>query len=106
MIKDDSLYVFSTDEKWMKAKAMVAKWNNLVAEERMETVSFGELKRDVGFLVHISCTYPAVFPFLKGFCNTMNSWCLDRDRNGWKFGKTAWIELLAGDVVFNKDSDV
>ena len=88
---------------------MVAKWNKVVvvAEEEIEAVSFGELERDVGFLVHISCTYPAEFPYLKGFYYTMNSWRLDRDRDaGWKFSRMAWIELLARGIAFDKESDV
>jgi len=85
---------------------MVVKWNNLIAEEELETVSFCELEKDVGVLVHINCTYPAVFRYLKGFYNTMNSWQLDRDRDGWKFSKTAWIVMLAGDIAFDNEADV
>jgi len=36
----------------------------------------------------------------------MNSWRLDRDEDGWKFSKTAWIEMLAGDVAFDNEADV
>ena len=36
----------------------------------------------------------------------MNSWRLDRNTDGRKIGKTAWIALLAGEVAFDKESDV
>jgi len=36
----------------------------------------------------------------------MNSWRLDRDEDGWKFSKTAWVEMLAGDVAFDNEADV
>jgi len=72
-LEGNGLYVFSTQEKWVKAQTMVLKWNKLLSKEKLDTVSFSELERDVGFLVHIRRTYPAVFPYLKGFYNTMKS---------------------------------
>jgi len=36
----------------------------------------------------------------------MNSWRLDRDKDGWKFSMTAWIEMLVGDVAFDNEADV
>ena len=48
------LYVFSTQEKWLKAQAMVLKWNELLLKEKLDTESFSELEKDVGLLVHIS----------------------------------------------------
>ena len=53
-LEDDGLFVFSTEHKWQKAKIMVGKWHKVVATEKMKTVSFGELEKDVGFLVHMS----------------------------------------------------
>ena len=49
-----SLYVFSTQEKWLKGQIMVLKWNELLSKEKLDIVSFSELERDVGFLVHTS----------------------------------------------------
>ena len=36
----------------------------------------------------------------------MNSWRLDSNRDSWKFSKTAWVEILAGDVAFDDEADV
>ena len=33
---------------------MVGKWHKVVATDKMKTVSFGDLEKDVGFLVHMS----------------------------------------------------
>jgi len=106
VLEDDSLYVFSTEHKWQKAKIMVCKWHKVVAMIKMKIFSFEDLEKDVGFFVHMSQTYPTIFPYLKGFYNTMNSWRLDRNTDGWKIGKTAWIALLAVEVAFDKESDV
>ena len=47
----------------------------------METVSFGELEKDVGFLVHVSQTYPGVVSFPCGF----------GDASGGGFGSSSFI---------------
>ena len=33
----------------------------------------------------------------------MNKWRCDRDRDGWKISKTAWMELIAGDIAFEDE---
>ena len=64
------------------------------------------LNRDVGFLCHISRTYPSMFPYLKGFYNTLNSWRFGHDGEGWKIGKMPWLELISRDVAFEDPEDI
>ena len=65
-----------------------------------------QLERDLGFLCHISWTHPAMFPYLKGFYDILNLWRIDRDSDGWKLGKMAWIELMSRDAAFEKEAGI
>jgi hypothetical protein len=102
-IDNQGLYVLSTVEKWKKVQALVAKWITLVEETKDKMLSYSELEKDVGFLCHMSRTYPAAFPYLKGFYNSLNGWRLDRNRDGWKIGRTAWMEMLSGDTLYETE---
>ena len=97
----DGIYVLSTDEKWNKAKAIVSKWLLVMKNDNAGRLNHSELEKDVGFLCHMSRTYPATFPYLKGFYNSLNGWRLDRNKEGWKIGRTAWMERLSGDALFD-----
>lgn len=101
-IAGDGLYVLSTQGKLEKAQNIISKWNTALGEENSIAVCFKEMEQDVGFLCHISCTYPKIFPYLKGFYNTLNSWRFDRDIDGWKVtSKTALMEMIAGDLFID-----
>ena len=105
-IEGQGLYVLSTQGKWEKTKDIVARWSDKIGSNPKCQLDHSQLERDVGFLCHISRTYPSMFPYLKGFYNTLNSWRLGRDGEGWKLGKTAWLELMSGDVAFEDPEDV
>jgi hypothetical protein len=104
--EEDGLYVFSPQEKWNKAKFIISKLHSHVVVNSNSLLEHKSLERDVGFLCHISRTYPAIFPYLKGFYNSLNSWRIGRNKDGWKISRTAWMELLSGDVAFDNDDDV
>ena len=53
------------------------------------------LERDVGFLVHLSRTFPSIFPYLRGIFNTLNGWCKGQDKHGWKLTRREWDHFLA-----------
>lgn len=89
-------FVMTTQKKWDKAKGLVNDLVNQVIVDKL-AVNHKSLERSCGFLCHLSRTYPAMFPYLKGFYNTLNSWRLGRDKDGWKMGKLAWWELMSGD---------
>ena len=105
-IEGQGLYVLSTKGKWEKTKCIIGRWSDALSSDPLEKLDHASLERDVGFLCHMSRTYPAMFPYLKGFYNTLNSWRLGRDSEGWKLGKTAWLELISGDVAFEDPDDV
>lgn len=90
------LFVMSTQGKWEKAKGIMKKWTEALGSDARISIDHKEMEQDVGFLCHISRTYPKLFPYLKGFYNTLNSWRDDRDDDGWKItSKTALVELAS-----------
>lgn len=92
--KPDGLYVTCTQAKWDKAKAMIEHWNQMVMEDGGKALDAKRMERDVGFLVHISRTFPAIFPYLKGFYLTLNSWRKGRTDEGWKYSMSEWRAAL------------
>ena len=88
--KEDGLYVTCTQKKWAKAKAIIAHWHNEICEEKARVVNAAQMERDVGFLVHLSRTFPAIFPYLKGFYLSLNSWRKGRNDEGWKYSMAEW----------------
>lgn len=92
------LFVLSTQGKWDKAKGIIDKWADRLGTDTRVQVNHKEMEQDVGFLCHISRTYPKLFPYLKGFYNTLNTWRFGRDDDGWKItSKTALVELASED---------
>ena len=57
-------------------------------------------------MCHISRTYPAMFPYLKGFYNTLNGWRCGRNLDGWKMGRRELMELIASDIAFESEQDI
>ena len=101
----EGLYVLSMESKWKKAQTIIDKLYDHVVTNKAPLVSFKDLQSEVGFLCHVSRTYPIIFPYLKGFYNTLNNWRWDRDKDGWKLNKTLWMELISGDVAFETKAD-
>ena len=53
------------------------------------------LEKDRGFLIHIARTFPMMVPYLRRLHNTLESWRLGRDNEGWKFSASDWVQYLA-----------
>jgi hypothetical protein len=105
-IECQGLYVLSMTGKWIKTKTIIQKYFDLVVTNQHKSLDYKMMESDVGFLCHVSRTYPMMFAYLKGFYNTMNKWRWDRDSDGWKISRTAWMELVSGDVLFDEDDDL
>ncbi|GFH49897.1 hypothetical protein CTEN210_06373 [Chaetoceros tenuissimus] len=104
-VQNDGVYVFATHAKWNKARDIIFKWKLKLGKLVSINASYDELEADVGFLVHMSRTYPKTFPYLKGFYNSLNGWRYDRNRDGWKMTEKAWLEMQAGNVAFDFESN-
>ena len=100
-VEGKGLYVLCMESKWNKAKKIINDLYDHVVVKKEDLVKFKELQSEVGFLCHVSRTYPIIFPYLKGFYNTLNNWRWDRDSDGWKLNKSLWMELISGDVSFD-----
>ena len=97
------LYVSCSQEKWDKGKGIVESLYDQVVVNHAIWLDRKSLEKDVGFLVHLSRTFPAFFAYFKGIYHTMESWRCGRDSDGWKFSKTAWWNLMAGAVDDDED---
>ena len=91
---DMGLFVTCSEEKWLKGKKWVDTWWKEVVEGDGRDIGFKDLERGCGFLVYLSRTFPAIFPYLKGVYNTMNSWRVGRDGEGWKYTMKEWKLFL------------
>lgn len=91
-IPNQGLYVKVSMEKWIRAQNIVRDLLSYFDESRKELprLNTKSLERGVGFLVHLSMTYPVIIPFLRGLYLTMNSCRPQRDAHGWKMSKRAW----------------
>ena len=81
-VKDDSVWVYVSDDKWNKAKTFISELHSLVKNH--EPIPFKFLERGRGFMVYFCRTYPSFTPFLKGIHLTMDVWRTGRNEEGWK----------------------
>ncbi len=95
-VKGEGLYVSCSQEKWDKGKRLIEELYQSVVVRKEKWLDRKTLEKHVGFLVHLSRTFPALFPYLKGIYLTMESWRVGRDDEGWKFSRKAWWNLMAG----------
>ncbi len=104
-VEGEGLYVTCSQEKWDKGKALVDGLYQDVVVKGAKELDRSRLEKGVGFLVHLSRTFPALFPFFKGIYLTMESWREGRDAEGWKFSRKAWWNLMAGALDHDDDAD-
>ncbi len=89
-IEGVGLFVTVSQTKWDRARKILAEiYDQFDDDESLPELDLKDLEKKVGFLVHLAMAYPLMFPFLKGFYLTMNSWRPMRDDNGWKMSKRA-----------------
>ncbi len=95
-VEGEGLYVSCSKEKWNKGKKLIEDLFQAVVVRKETHLNRKLLEKHVGFLVHLSRTFPALFPYLKGIYLTMESWRVGRDNEGWKFSRKAWWNIMAG----------
>ena len=90
------LFVTVSAKKWTKTQGHLS-WvlEHFSCSTDRPTLLLKELEKRVGFLVHLAMAYPLIFPFLKGFYLTMNSWRPGRFRDGWKMPAGCYASFLA-----------
>ena len=86
-----------TQIKWDKGRDILSRLSDdLSAVGHFDRTRF---RSDKGFLLHLAGTYDFMFPFLRGFHLSEETWREDRDAEGWK------MVLHPDDHAHNDDSD-
>ena len=81
--KDHRITKCVTQQKWDKAKKMIA---DLISEFKADSgtkFEYKRLERTRGFLCHLAMVYDVIFPYLKGFHLVLASHLPNRDEEGW-----------------------
>jgi hypothetical protein len=92
---DKGLYTSTTQVKWDKGKNIISGWLNELLSLEDNTLLRKPMLSGRGFLVHLSRTYPALVPFMKGVHHTLESWRRGRTADGWKFTRDDWRVFLS-----------
>ena len=79
-----------------KTKTILSSYETLYSQDEHPRVSLKQLEKDVGFLVHVALTYPAIRPYLRSFYGSMHGWQHDRDDDGWKLTGQAQLRKCVG----------
>ena len=85
-------------EKWDKAKKLIAKLKKEIGGNTNKKLSYKELERIRGFLCHMAMVYDVIFPYLKGFHLTLAHHLPRRDEGGWKLTDLEWIAHIENKV--------
>jgi hypothetical protein len=94
---DKGLYTCTTQVKWDRGKKIIQDWLDELDNSEDNTLLRKPMLSGRGFLVHLSRTYPALVPFMKGVHHTLESWRRGRSADGWKFTRDEWRAFL-GDI--------
>ena len=89
----EGLFTATTQAKWEKGKAYVAGWLAVV-DTGDGMLNRKDVEKGRGFLVHLSRTYPAMVPNMKGIHHVLESWRIGQDRDGWKWSTSQWKTFL------------
>ena len=95
-LKDSCVWVYTSQEKWNKAKRFIIELHNILATpgDVEAVIDYKFLERGRGFMIYFCRTYTSFVPYLKGMHLTMDSWREGRDKDGWKMkmGKESQTE--------------
>jgi len=100
------LFVTVSQEKWDKGKDIIKCWHKRVIEDKDRTLPFKEMEKYMGYLVHLSRTYPAMFAYLRGLYNSMDGWQTQRYDEGWKMTTREWKAQLELFEAFHVEEEV
>jgi hypothetical protein len=89
--------------KWAKIKGILGKWWNLVTSQDDPKLCHKDLLSDQGFLVHVTRTYPAMIPYLKGFHLTIEMWRGGCNLEGWRTRDDSSVGSIKVDQAEDED---
>ena len=94
-VEENGVFVTVSKKKWKRAQDIVSRWSDhFITSSELPWLNYKALESDIGFLIHLSMSYPVIKPFLRGFYLTLNSWRDGRDRYGWKIPDKAYKLFL------------
>jgi hypothetical protein len=70
---NEGVYVNVSQEKWDKSKAVIKATKDEM-EENDGWLLHKDLESRRGFLLYVTCTYPTMVPYMKGFHLTIDGW--------------------------------
>ena len=100
--------VLLPQDKWEKLKGQID-WLEKEHEKweigASKGISYEDLERVRGFMVHMVRTYPGLNPYLKGIHLMLCSWLPGRDKDGWNVRKKGTKGKKRSRDGFEKGSD-
>ena len=94
-----------SQEKWDKGKAQVKELTDQLSNSPDSKFSYKRLEQIRGFLGHLSMTFEAVTPFLKGFHLTLCVHLPSRDDYGWKLPEGSFLSYINEKLCFVSITD-
>jgi hypothetical protein len=88
------LYTATTLPKWQQGKDIINGWLEELNNSDNTMLNRKAMLSGRGFLVHLSRTYPAIVPFMKGVHHTLESLRRGRNKEGWKYSRDKWRMFL------------
>ena len=104
-VSGKGLFVTYSQDKWDKAKEIMERRFQEVVVGEISSLDYKTLEKVVGFLVHLSRTFPSIFPYLCGIYNTLNGWRSGCNRDGWKLTRCKWDLFLAMEEEMRDEVD-
>ena len=80
--------------KWEKAKGYVKALDDILFKDSEASLNYHFLERVRGFMCHLFMTYEVLFPYLKGFHLTLESFLDTRGEDGWVLADDLWNAYL------------
>jgi len=94
-----------TSEKWSKGKAYINDLKDLVYVKKQTKLNFKMLEKIRGYLCHLAMTFDIIFPYLKGFHQTLCSYLPKRNDEGRKIRDLEWLGYLEQEKMAGRMSE-
>jgi hypothetical protein len=80
----DGVFLLTSEEKWMKAKALLQDEVLDLLDKDPENVPRKRMEQIRGFLMYTTRMYVGMTPYMIGFHMVIDSWRRGQDREGWQ----------------------
>jgi hypothetical protein len=92
----DRVFVLASEEKYLKAKALLKEVHELLEADVLQ-LSRKQLEQIRGLLMYVTCRQVGMPPYMINFHMTIDSWRWGRDAAGWRSNdEVYWLEAEDG----------